>query len=57
MDESKAGKVCPYCEGKGYALETVELFPDVNRRDEQERTPWTRKPCPLCDGKGHISCG
>jgi hypothetical protein len=29
MDESKAGKVCPYCEGKGYAWKLMNRFPTL----------------------------
>ena len=37
------GKVCPYCEGKGYVLDQA-LTHDGNTKT------WTRRDCPLCDG-------
>jgi len=56
MSESGRGKVCPYCEGKGYVSVAVDLPPGDDPSEERGRmTGWVRKTCPLCDGKGRIS--
>lgn len=55
MAESGTGKVCPYCDGKGYVSVPADLPPDDDSRKELSRTTWVRTPCPLCDGKGSIS--
>ena len=44
------GRVCPYCEGKGYVLDRA-LTHDGNTKT------WTRRDCPLCNGTGQLYGG
>jgi hypothetical protein len=44
------GKVCPYCEGKGYVLDRALTH------DGSTKT-WVRSDCPLCDGTGQLYSG
>jgi hypothetical protein len=44
---AEEGKMCPYCEGKGYVL--VEVL----THDGSTKT-WARRDCPLCDGTGRL---
>jgi len=41
------GRVCPYCDGKGY------VSVDTQHTDSDTKT-WIRKDCPLCQGTGHL---
>ena len=44
------GRVCPYCEGKGYVLDQALTH------DRSAKT-WVRRDCPLCDGTGQLYGG
>ncbi|GEM_PF-5758878 len=45
------GRVCPYCNGKGYV--PVEATRENNTGLSDTRT-WVRKDCPLCGGTGRL---
>jgi len=46
------GKVCPYCNGKGYVSVEVQHTDDSHGRSDIKT--WVRKDCPLCRGTGHL---